>query len=90
MIEDSILRVDRLIDLGPNYLNAKKHIVTRVVPMYRRTYGNPFSVRGLLWRAKRLWDVRREPTEAAQGDGYLNNSQSPTPVAIKETIHAAV
>lgn len=53
VVEDSIGRGDRIIDLGPGSLQAKQAILSRVVPIYRRTYGNPFSLRGLLWRAKR-------------------------------------
>lgn len=88
VIEDSINRGDRLLDLGPGSLEAKKNLSTRVVPIYQRTYGNPFSIRGLLWRAKHAWDAQHEDDES-NGD-YRNKSQSPTPVTISETTQAAV
>jgi hypothetical protein len=59
VIEDSIARSDRVIDLGPGSLEAKQPLVSRVVPILRRTYGNPYSWRGLAWRVKQAWDVRR-------------------------------
>jgi hypothetical protein len=80
VIEDSIRRGDRTLDLGQGYLEAKKPLVTRVVPIYRRTYGNPFSVRGLLWRAKRT---------APQFISRYNSSSPPTATTI-ETSHADV
>lgn len=80
VIEDSIRRGDRTLDLGQGYLDAKKPLVTRVVPIYRRTYGNPFSVRGLLWRAKR---------SAPQFISRYNSSSPPTATTI-ETSHADV
>lgn len=90
VIADSIRRGDRLLDLGPGSLDVKRHLYTRVVPIYRRTYGNPFSLRGLLWRAKRTWDARHETVGDGEESGYRNSNQSPTPVTISDTIQAAV
>jgi len=52
MIEDAIRRGDKLVDLGPGSLDAKRPLFTRSEPIYRHPYANPFSLRGLAWRAK--------------------------------------
>jgi CelD/BcsL family acetyltransferase involved in cellulose biosynthesis len=65
VVEDSIAQGDRVIDLGPGSLEAKRALISRIVPIFRRTYGNPYSWRGLLWRAKRAWDARRSGTAPA-------------------------
>ncbi len=46
MIEDSCSRGDQLIDLGPNYLNAKKYWLTRLQPAYHYTHFHPARLRG--------------------------------------------
>lgn len=58
VIEDSIARGDRLLDLGPNYFAAKKPFVTRTEDVLRHTWGNPRTVRGALWHAKRFCESR--------------------------------
>lgn len=52
MIEDAIRRGDRLVDLGPGSLDAKRPLFTRTEPISRHPYANPFSLRGLAWRTK--------------------------------------
>lgn len=52
MIEDAIRRGDRRMDLGPGSLDAKRPLLTRTEPILRHPYANPFSLRGLAWRAK--------------------------------------
>ncbi|MCE9608091.1 MAG: GNAT family N-acetyltransferase [Planctomycetia bacterium] len=54
LIEDAIRRGDRLIDLGPGSLEAKRPLLMRTEPIYRHPYANPFSLRGLAWRAKNV------------------------------------
>jgi CelD/BcsL family acetyltransferase involved in cellulose biosynthesis len=66
VIEDSIARGDRRIDLSPDYLEAKRPVISRTEPIFRRTWANPRSWRGLAWRMAR-------PTVAA-----LRRSERPT------------
>jgi len=90
MFEDSIARGDTTIDLGPGSLAAKAVLATRVVPIYRHTYGNPLTCRGLAWRAKRTaaklrdW-LRPEAPQPTAPDTLppetLPPSVVPTPVA---------
>ena len=47
MIEDSCRRGDRLIDLGPSYLDCKRPWLTRLKPAWQHTYFRP-----LRWRAQ--------------------------------------
>lgn len=54
VIDDSIRRGDRLLDLGPGSIEAKRALTSRVAPIFRRTWANPLSLRGLAWRARRL------------------------------------
>lgn len=54
LIEDAIRRGDHVIDLGPGSLDAKRPLYMRVEPILRHPYANPFSLRGLAWRAKTL------------------------------------
>lgn len=51
LIEDAIRRGDRLIDLGPGSLDAKRPLLTRVEPILRHPFASPSSLRGLAWRA---------------------------------------
>ncbi|HEY2761363.1 MAG TPA: GNAT family N-acetyltransferase, partial [Pirellulales bacterium] len=53
MIEDSCRRGDRLIDLGPNYLDCKRHWFTRLQPAWHYTYFNPLKPRAQGLRLKR-------------------------------------
>lgn len=59
VVRESIAHGDRVFDLGPGSLSAKAPILMRSIPIRRLTYGNPLTLRGLLWRAKR----------AVRGDG---------------------
>lgn len=49
MIEDSFRRGDRLIDLGPEYLECKRYWLTRLQPAYHYTH-----FRALGWRAQTI------------------------------------
>lgn len=63
VVRDSIVRGDRVFDLGPGSLSAKAPILMRSIPIRRLTYGNPLTLRGLLWRAKRA--VRGDSADTA-------------------------
>jgi CelD/BcsL family acetyltransferase involved in cellulose biosynthesis len=64
VIEDSIARGDRLIDLGPGSLPAKQPFLTRVEPIFRHAYGNRRSWLGNVWHLKQAWERRfPKPTE---------------------------
>lgn len=65
VIDDSIKRGDRILDLGPGSLAAKRAITSRILPIYRHTWGNPRSLRGLAWHAKRKLDAWRGKPAAA-------------------------
>lgn len=52
VLEDSIARGDKLIDLGPGSVKAKEALRTRLEPIYRLPHANAFSWRGLAWRIK--------------------------------------
>ncbi len=54
MIEDSFRRGDRLIDLGPNYLECKRHWLTHLQPAYHFTHFHPAGVRAQALRLKRI------------------------------------
>ncbi len=57
MIEDSCNRGDELLDLGPNYLDAKRYWLTRLQPAYHYTHFHPARLRAQAIRLKRI--VRR-------------------------------
>jgi CelD/BcsL family acetyltransferase involved in cellulose biosynthesis len=52
MIEDSCRRGDRLIDLGPDYFDCKRHWVTRQQPAYHYTHYRPGGIRAQALRLK--------------------------------------
>ncbi len=54
MIEDGCRRGDRLIDLGPNYLECKRNWMTRLQPALHYTYFNPARLRAQALRMKRI------------------------------------
>jgi CelD/BcsL family acetyltransferase involved in cellulose biosynthesis len=54
MLEDSCRRGDRLIDLGPNYLECKRYWLTRLQPAYHFTHFHPGGVRAQALRLKRI------------------------------------
>ena len=54
MIEDSCRRGDRMIDLGPNYLECKRHWFTRLHPAWHYTHFNPLKPRAQALRLKRI------------------------------------
>lgn len=56
VVEDSIRRGDRTIDLGPGSLPAKKPLLSRIAPIYRLPYANGASWRGMAWRMKQAID----------------------------------
>lgn len=62
MIRDSFERGDREVNLGPGYLESKKHWATELRYSYRYTYF-PRSPRAQLLRLKRLWDNRFRSAE---------------------------
>jgi CelD/BcsL family acetyltransferase involved in cellulose biosynthesis len=53
-IADCIERGDRLIDLGPDYAECKRHWLTREAVAYRYTHFAPGVRTGLLRLARRL------------------------------------
>lgn len=59
MLRDSAQRGDALVDLGPEYLDCKRHWFTKIVASGRATYYPPLAVRGQVLRLKRWWDRRR-------------------------------
>lgn len=66
LIEDSCERRDRLIDLGPEYLDVKRPWQTRICTSYRYTHYPLGSVRSQLLRLKHWTDARR--TVARESD----------------------
>jgi len=77
VIEDSIARADRQIDLSSGYYEAKRPIISRNEPVFRRTWANPRSWRGLAWRMARSTSAalgRGERPTIAQG-GALETSE---------------
>ncbi len=54
MIEDSCRRGDRLIDLGPEYLECKRYWITRLRPAYHYTHFRPLGWRAQAIRLKRM------------------------------------
>ena len=70
MIEDSCSRGDRLIDLGPEYLECKRYWLTRLQPAYHYTHFRPMGWRAQTIRLKRMvsrWLGRGNAT-IAQGE----------------------
>jgi CelD/BcsL family acetyltransferase involved in cellulose biosynthesis len=58
MLKDSADRGDTLIDLGPEYLEAKRNWVSRIATIGRATHYPPAALRVQLLRIKRWWDRR--------------------------------
>jgi CelD/BcsL family acetyltransferase involved in cellulose biosynthesis len=54
MIEDSCRHGDRLIDLGPNYLENKRYWLTRLQPAFHYTVFNSARLRAQAMRLKRV------------------------------------
>ena len=52
-IRDSFERGDRIFDLGSEYLDCKRHWVTRLAPSNHYTYFRPGTIRGQALRLKR-------------------------------------
>ena len=52
-IRDSFQRGDRLYDLGAGYFRNKRHLATRIIPIYRYSHFHPRAVRAQLIRLKR-------------------------------------
>jgi CelD/BcsL family acetyltransferase involved in cellulose biosynthesis len=52
-IRDSFQRGDRLYDLGVGYLRGKRHLATRIVPIYRYSHFHAKTLRVQLLRVKR-------------------------------------
>jgi len=57
-IRDSFLRGDCLYDLGVGYLRGKRHLATRIVPIYRYSHFHAKTLRAQLLRVKR-WAQER-------------------------------
>jgi CelD/BcsL family acetyltransferase involved in cellulose biosynthesis len=74
MLENGCQRGDQLVDLGPNYLDAKRYWLTRLQPAYHYTHFHPVRLRAQALRLKRV--VRR----------WLGWSSSP----VSSTMPAAV
>jgi CelD/BcsL family acetyltransferase involved in cellulose biosynthesis len=74
MIEDSCRRGDRLLDLGPNYLECKRYWLTHLQPAYHYTHFHPARLRAQALRLKRI--VKR----------WLSWSQSNSQTAAKAEV----
>jgi CelD/BcsL family acetyltransferase involved in cellulose biosynthesis len=64
MIRDSFLRGDRLFDMGPGSLDAKRHFLTRTETIYRYSHYHPTALRAQLVRLKRRRDAAVEQRQA--------------------------
>ena len=64
-VEDSFRRGDLLYDLGAGYIPCKRHLLTRIVPIYRVSHFHPGAPRTLLLRVKRWLQGRREDRQGA-------------------------
>lgn len=58
-VRDSFARGDTLYDLGAGYLETKRHLLTRLVPIYRFSYFHPAAPRTLPLRLKRWFQQRK-------------------------------
>lgn len=77
VLEDSIARGDKLIDLGPGSLKAKEPLRTRLEPIYRLPHANASSWRGLAWRMKEAFtDVE---TALAEYNADFSSTARPAP-----------
>lgn len=56
MLEDSAERGDKVVDLGPEYVECKRNWLTRIAKMGRATHYPPTALRVQLLRIKRWWD----------------------------------
>ncbi|MBA4018650.1 MAG: hypothetical protein C0483_15905 [Pirellula sp.] len=84
VLEDSIARGDKLIDLGPGSLKAKEPLRTRLEPIYRLPHANTSSWRGLAWRMKEAFtDV--EAALAEYNADFSSEACSATPVGNTST-----
>ena len=66
MIEDSCRRGDHLLDLGPDYLEAKRNWLTRMHPAYHYTHFHPARLRAQALRLKQIvkrWLSWSQPPE---------------------------
>ena len=64
-IEDSFRREDLLYDLGAGYIQGKRPLLSRIVPILRYSHFHPGTPRTLLLRMKRWLQARRLRQEAA-------------------------
>jgi CelD/BcsL family acetyltransferase involved in cellulose biosynthesis len=64
-IEDSFRRGELLYDLGARYIEGKRPLLTRIVPIFRYSHFHPGTPRTLLLRMKRWLQARRFRQEAA-------------------------
>jgi CelD/BcsL family acetyltransferase involved in cellulose biosynthesis len=60
IIEDSFRRADRLYELGPGTLDAKRHLWSAVVPICRLSCFRSFSLRQQLIRLRRRREARKQ------------------------------
>ena len=65
LIEDSFRRGDWRYDLGPRHIDCKRGLLTDVMPIYRLSCGDTWSVRQQLLIWKRRWDALRFETAAS-------------------------
>lgn len=80
VLEDSIARGDKLIDLGPGSLKAKEPLRTRLEPIYRLPHANATSWRGLAWRMKEAFtDV--EAALAEYNADFSSTARPASPIA---------
>jgi CelD/BcsL family acetyltransferase involved in cellulose biosynthesis len=64
MIEDSFRRGDWRCDIGPGTLDAKRHLWTSVLPIYRLSCFRSLSLRQQLMRLKRRREARQQAATA--------------------------
>jgi CelD/BcsL family acetyltransferase involved in cellulose biosynthesis len=58
-IEECFRRGDRVYDLGVGSLACKRHLATRITPIYRYSHFPRSALRAQLLRLKRSWQGRR-------------------------------
>ena len=79
VLQDSIARGDKLIDLGPGSLKAKEPLRTRLEPIYRLPHANTTSWRGLAWRVKEAFtDV--DAALAEYNADFCSTADSASPI----------
>ncbi len=66
LIQDSIYRGDRLLDMGAPCSPFKKQLATELLPVGRFTWARPGSLRARLYQWKRQRDQRRQACQSSR------------------------